>query len=41
MPLVKPWLPEGQRWVLDDIDLFSSEWRKDNLVLNFSVGYPF
>jgi outer membrane translocation and assembly module TamA len=40
-PLVKPWLPEGERWVLDDIDLLSYEWRKDNLVLNFSVGYPF
>ena len=41
IPLVKPWLPEGERWALDDFDLFSSDWRKENLILNFSVGYPF
>lgn len=40
-PLVKPWLPEGERWVLGDVDIFSADWRKDNLILNFSVGYPF
>jgi outer membrane translocation and assembly module TamA len=41
MPIVKPWLAEGERWVLGDIELFSSTWRKDNLLLNFSIGYPF
>ena len=41
MPIVKPWLPEGERWVLGAIRPFSPEWRKENLVLNFSVGYPF
>lgn len=41
IPLRKPWLPDGQRWVLDQIDLGSSQWRKDNLILNIAIGYPF
>lgn len=41
MPLRKPWLPDGQRWVLGDIDLGSKTWRKENLILNIGVGYPF
>jgi outer membrane protein assembly factor BamA len=41
MPLRKPFLPDGQRWVTDDIDFGSSEWRKDNLIFNIAIGYPF
>ncbi|WP_423147735.1 BamA/TamA family outer membrane protein [Rubrolithibacter danxiaensis] len=40
-PLRKPWLPQGQRWVLDDIDFGSKSWRKENLVFNLAIGYPF
>lgn len=40
-PLRKPWLPEGQRWVINQIDFGSSQWRRDNLVLNIAIGYPF
>lgn len=40
-PLRKPWLPEGERWVIDNIDLGSREWRKENLLLNIGIGYPF
>lgn len=40
-PLRKPWLPEGQRWVYDDIDFGSKNWRKENLVFNLAIGYPF
>lgn len=40
-PARKPSEPEGERWVLDDIDLFSRQWRKDNLLWNISIGYPF
>jgi outer membrane protein insertion porin family len=40
-PLRKPWLPEGERWVLDDIDFGSRSWRKENLVFNLAIGYPF
>jgi outer membrane protein assembly factor BamA len=40
-PLRKPWLPEGERWVFDKIDLGSREWRRENLILNIAIGYPF
>lgn len=41
MPLRDPWLPAGQRWVIDQIDFSSKLWRKNNLVLNLAIGYPF
>jgi outer membrane protein assembly factor BamA len=28
-------------WILNTIHPFSREWRKNNLILNFAVGYPF
>lgn len=40
-PLRKPWLPEGDRWVIDDIDFGSKTWKKENLVFNLAIGYPF
>ncbi|RZJ31864.1 MAG: hypothetical protein EOO48_00735 [Flavobacterium sp.] len=40
-PLRKPYLPEGQRWVFDQIDFGSRSWRKENLVFNLAIGYPF
>jgi outer membrane protein insertion porin family len=40
-PLRKPWLPDGERWVHDDIRLGDSDWRKENLILNIAIGYPF
>ncbi|NML22464.1 BamA/TamA family outer membrane protein [Pseudoflavitalea sp. G-6-1-2] len=40
-PLRKPWLPEGNRWVIDKVTLGDSRWRKDNLVFNIAIGYPF
>lgn len=40
-PLRKPYLPEGQRWVLDGISFGSGSWRKENLVFNLAIGYPF
>ncbi len=41
LPLRKPYLPEGERWVIKDIDFGSGAWRKDNLILNIAIGYPF
>lgn len=41
IPLRKPFLPENQRWVVDKIDFGNREWRRDNMVLNIAVGYPF
>lgn len=42
-PIRKPYLPEGQRWVFDQIGLFDKypTWRKENLVYNLGIGYPF
>jgi len=41
IPLRKPYLPDGQRWVINQVDFGSSAWRKENLVLNIAIGYPF
>lgn len=40
-PWRKPYLPAGQRWVLDKIKLGSKSWRKENLIFNIAIGYPF
>lgn len=40
-PIRKPFLPENERWVIRDIDFRRSEWRKENLVFNIAIGYPF
>jgi hypothetical protein len=40
-PIRKPWLPEGQRVVLNQIDFRSRDWRRENLVLNLAIGLPF
>jgi len=40
-PLHNPSLPEGERWVVNDIQILSSAWRRNNLLLNLGIGYPF
>ncbi|OOV20281.1 BamA/TamA family outer membrane protein [Flavobacterium sp. LM4] len=40
-PLRKPYLPENERWVLDNINFGSGSWRKENLIFNIAIGYPF
>jgi outer membrane protein assembly factor BamA len=40
-PIRKPWYPDGKRWVFNEIDLGNSSWRKENLILNIGIGYPF
>lgn len=40
-PIRKPWLPAGQRWVLNQFDFANPQWRKENLVFNLAIGYPF
>ncbi|WP_036679107.1 translocation and assembly module lipoprotein TamL [Daejeonella oryzae] len=40
-PLRKPWLPKGDRWVVDQIKFADKQWRRDNLVFNLAIGYPF
>jgi len=41
IPLRIPYLPKGDRWVMDKIDLGDKEWRKNNLIFNLAIGYPF
>ena len=40
-PVRKPWLEKNQRWVVNQINFASSSWRKDNLIFNIALGYPF
>lgn len=41
IPLRKPYLPDGQRWVLQAIQFGSTAWRRENLVFNIALGLPF
>lgn len=41
IPLRKPWLPEDNRWVFNDIRLGDPVWRRQNLIFNLAIGYPF
>lgn len=41
IPLRKPWLPEENRWVFNDIRLGDPFWRRQNLIFNLAIGYPF
>jgi hypothetical protein len=40
-PARLPYLPEGNRWVLDEVNPFSQAWRQENFILNIAIGYPF
>ncbi|SFN79791.1 Surface antigen [Chitinophaga sp. YR627] len=40
-PLRKPWLPSDERWVIKDVKFGDPDWRKENLILNIAIGYPF
>lgn len=39
-PLRKPWQTDNE-WVGDEINFKSAQWRRDNLLLNVAIGYPF
>ena len=41
MPLRVPYNDSNKRWTFDQIDFGNKEWRKDNLILNIAIGYPF
>ena len=41
IPLRKPYLPDGKRWVFDKFDFGSAAWRKENLIFNIAIGLPF
>ena len=39
-PLRKPWLEEGNRWV-QTFNPGKKDWRRENIVYNIAIGYPF
>lgn len=41
MPLRVPYYDKGDRWTFDRINFGDGGWRKDNLILNIAIGYPF
>ncbi|SKB33354.1 Outer membrane protein assembly factor BamA [Parapedobacter luteus] len=41
MPLRIPYRPKGERWLFDEINFRSPDWRRNNLVFNLAIGYPF
>lgn len=40
-PIRKPWQTPGNRWVLGDVRFGDPTWRRDNMILNLAIGYPF
>jgi outer membrane protein insertion porin family len=40
-PVKKPYVLTNNGWVLKDINFGDPTWRKDNLIPNISIGYPF
>lgn len=41
MPLRVPYYEKNERWTFDRIKFGDPSWRKDNLILNIAIGYPF
>lgn len=41
IPIRVPYLEENQRWLHKHIDIKNAQWRKENLILNIAIGYPF
>lgn len=41
IPLRKPYLPDNQRWVMNQIAFGDKMWRRENMILNIAIGYPF
>lgn len=41
MPLRVPYYDAGDRWAFDRINFGDRDWRRDNLILNIAIGYPF
>jgi outer membrane protein insertion porin family len=41
MPLRQPFYDRAERWAFDRINFGNADWRRENLVLNIAIGYPF
>ncbi len=40
-PIRKPYRAPEDRWVINEINFGSKDWRGDNLIFNIAFGYPF
>lgn len=40
-PLRKPFVTNGEYWTFSEMNFSNQTWRKDNLVWNIAIGYPF
>lgn len=40
-PIKKPYVAANNGWVLRAVDLGSSSWRSNNIVVNLAIGMPF
>jgi len=40
-PFKVPYRADGYGWILNTIRPFDASWRRNNIVFNFAVGYPF
>jgi outer membrane protein assembly factor BamA len=40
-PIRRPWEPAGQRWVVNQINFRDAAWRRENVIYNLAIGYPF
>jgi outer membrane protein insertion porin family len=40
-PLREPYLPRGEEWSIKNFNLFNRDWRREKLVYNIAIGYPF
>jgi outer membrane protein insertion porin family len=41
IPVRKPYLPDGQRNVLNQISFGNKDWRSQNMIYNLAIGLPF
>ena len=40
-PVRKPWETPGNRWVLNQLNFTDTQWRRENVIYNLAIGYPF
>jgi outer membrane protein assembly factor BamA len=40
-PIRQPWREPKERWVINQVDWGNSQWRRENLIFNLAIGYPF
>ncbi|MBP6828096.1 MAG: BamA/TamA family outer membrane protein [Saprospiraceae bacterium] len=40
-PLRKPYETDGSQWLFSELHFLNGKWRKENVVWNIAIGYPF